>query len=131
VRSIDEGAAVKFEYIFFGLFFSFVAYFGYSMIRHGGLRGALFGAKVLRTVGEVSSSKRGLMSQKLKVHILDAESSVEGAVGIELTSSAPGSWSTTPIRLSNSEARNLIELLELATSADARTQRHPARHGIP
>ena len=58
---------MKFEYIFFGLFFSFIAYFGYSMIRHGGLRGALFGAKVLHTVGEVSSSKRGLMSQKLKV----------------------------------------------------------------
>ena len=126
VSSINEGAAVKFEYIFFGLFFSFIAYFGYSMIRHGGLRGALFGAKVLHTVGEVSSAKRGLMSQKLKVHILDTQTSAEGAVGIELTSSGPGSWSTTPIRLSNSEAQKLIQLLEQATSADAQARRHPA-----
>ena len=117
---------MKFEYIFFGLFFSFVAYFGYSMIRHGGLRGALFGAKVLHTVGEVSSSKRGLMSQKLKVHVLDAKISEQGAVGIELTSTAPGSWSTTPIRLSNSEAQKLLQLLEQATSADSQTRRHPA-----
>ena len=105
---------MKFEYIFFGLFFSFVAYFGYSMIRHGGFKGALFGAKILSSVGEVCSSKRGLLSQKLRVHILDGGDAIDRSVGLELTSSAPGAWSTTPITLSNSEARKLISLLEEA-----------------
>ena len=105
---------MSFEIIFFGLFFSVVAYFVYSMIRHGGFKGAMFGAKILSSVGEVRSPKRGLMSQKLKVHILDSDDFAERSVGLELTSSGPGSWSTTPIKLPNSEVRRLISLLEEA-----------------
>jgi len=104
---------MSFEVIFFALFFCVIAYFVYSIIRHRGFKGAMFGATVLSSVGEVSSPKRGLMSQKLKVHILGGESPTDRWVGLELTSSAPGSWSMTPIRLS-AETRKLIALLEEA-----------------
>ncbi len=102
------------ELVFFAIFFGIIAYFGYSTIRHGGFKGAMFGAKILSSVGEVSSTKRGLMSQKLKVHILDDDDPAGRSVGLELTSSGPGSWSTTPINLSRSEVRRLISLLEAA-----------------
>jgi len=105
---------MSFDVIFFALFFCVIAYFGYSIIRHRGFKGAMFGATVLSSVGEVSSPKRGFMSQKLKVHILSGESPTETSVGLELTSSGPGSWSMTPIRLTTSEARRLIALLEEA-----------------
>ncbi len=105
---------MTFEMIFFAVFFGIVAYFAYSAIRHGGFKGALFGAKILSSVGEISCAKRGLMSQKLKVHILDSDDPVDRSVGLELTSSGPGAWSMTPINLSSSEARRLISLLEEA-----------------
>jgi hypothetical protein len=105
---------MSFEVIFFALFFCVIAYFAYSIIRHRGFKGAMFGATVLSSVGEVSSPKRGFMSQKLKVHILGGESPTDRSVGLELTSSGPGSWSMTPIRLSTSEAKRLIALLEEA-----------------
>ena len=105
---------MSFEVLFFALFFGVIAYFTYSIIRHRGFKGALFGAAVLSSVGEVVSPKRGFMSQKLKVHILGSESPTDRSVGLELTSSGPGSWSMTPIRLSTSEARKLIALLEEA-----------------
>jgi hypothetical protein len=100
--------------VFFIFFFAVIAYFGYSIIRHRGFKGALFGATVLSTVGEVEGQKRSFVSQKVKVHILGGESPADRSVGLELTSSAPGSWSMTPIRLSMSEARSLITLLEKA-----------------
>lgn len=107
---------MNFEVIFFALFGSVIAYFIYSIIRHRGFKGAMFGAAVLSSVGEVASVKRGFMSQKLKVHILGGESPTDISVGLELTTSGPGSWSMTPIRLSTSETRKLIVLLEEAVA---------------
>ena len=105
---------MTFEMIFFAVFFSIVAYFASSVIRHGGFKGAMFGAKILSSVGEISLAKRGLVSQKLRVHILDSDDPADRSVGLELKSSGPGAWSMTPIGLSSSEARRLISLLEEA-----------------
>ncbi len=113
---------MSFELIFLGLFFGVIAYFIYSIVRHRGFKGARFGAEVLSSVGEVSGSKRGLMSQKLKVHILGGASSADRSVGIELRASAPGAWSMTPIRLSTSEARQLAALLERAVALSHSSQ---------
>jgi hypothetical protein len=49
----------------------------------------MFGAKVVSSVGEVRSSKRGLMSQKLKVHALRTDSPATPYVGMELSSPDP------------------------------------------
>lgn len=113
---------MQFEAIFFAVFACVAGYFIFNMIRHGGFRGAMFGARILSSVGEVQSSKRGLISQKLKVHVLDGGSMASPAVGIELTSSAPGSWSTTPITLSGADVRELISLLERALDRAFRTR---------
>ena len=107
---------MSFDVVLFALFFAAIAYLGYSIIRHRGFKGAMFGATVLSSVGEVAAQKRGFMSQKVKVHILGGDSPTDRSVGLELTSSAPGSWSMTPIRLSMPEARSLIGLLEKAIS---------------
>ena len=98
--------------VFFVIFGSFVAYFLYSMFRHGGFRGAMFGARIYSSVGEVSTGKRGLGSQKLKVHVLEIDDANEPRIGIELTSASPLSWSTVPITLSDAGVRELISLLE-------------------
>jgi len=103
---------VSFEVVFFIVFGAIASYFLYSVIRHGGLRGAIFGAKISSSIGEVSGYKRGLVSQKLKVHLLETDDHAAPRVGIELTSSAPGSWNTVPIRLSDDGVRELISLLE-------------------
>jgi len=105
---------MDFEVVFFTLFFCVAAYFGYAVIRHRGFKGAMFGATVLSSVGEVSGAKRFFISQKIKVHILGGESPTDRSVGLEFTSSGPGSWSMTPLRLSTSETRRLISLLEEA-----------------
>ena len=105
---------MSFELIFLGLFFGVIAYFIYSIVRHRGFKGAMFGAPVVSSLGEVASVKRGLLSQKLKVHVLAGDSPVDWSVGLELTSSAPGAWSMTPIRLAPSEVQTLIGLLEKA-----------------
>ena len=114
------------ELIFLALFLGVIAYFIYSIVRHRGFKGAMFGAEVLSSVGEVSSPKRGLMSQKLKVHILGGDNPANRSVGLELTSSGPGSWSMTPIRLSTSEAKKLIVLLEEAVARGVGSQLPPS-----
>lgn len=114
------------ENIFFVVFGCVVAYGIFSVFRHGSFKGAMFGARVVSFVGEVSGPKRGVMSQKLKVHVLDAEGPADPAVGIELTSSGPGSWSMTPISLTSSDAQRLIRLLEQATNSEFRARSTPA-----
>lgn len=100
------------EILVFILIGGAASYFLYSVIRHGGLKGAIFGAKISSSMGEVSGYKRGLVSQKLKVHLLETNDPAAPRVGIEITSSGPGSWNTVPIRLSDDGVRELISLLE-------------------
>ena len=102
------------EILFLAIFVGVLLYFAYSIIRNRGFRGAMFGAPVVSSLGEVSIARRGFGSQKLKVHILGGESPSDRSVGLELTSFGPGSFSMTPIRLSLAEVRTLIGLLEKA-----------------
>jgi hypothetical protein len=103
---------VSFEIVFFVVFGAIVAYSLYAIFRHGGFKGAMFGAKISSSIGEVSTKTRGVGSQKLKVHLLDVEDPTKPRVGIELTSSTPLSWNTVPIKLSDASVRELISLLE-------------------
>ena len=65
------------------LFVAFGAFFLYRMFRHGGLRGAMFGARVVRAVGEVSAESQGPVRVVLKVHLLERTGS-DKLVGLEL-----------------------------------------------
>ncbi len=81
------------------------------IIKFGGLKAALFGAKIERTIGEVSGSK-AMIKTVLKVHSLRAES--DKTVALEIVSTSLASYQMLPITLSTSETRKLIDLLETA-----------------
>ena len=83
------------------------------MLRFGGFKGALFGASILRTVGEAEGEHGSLVSRKVKVHVLSDPP--EKAVGLEFIAKSFGSYQMTPVVLSSAEAQALIQLLQAAT----------------
>jgi hypothetical protein len=62
-----------FEVLFFAVFAGVIGFF----------KAAMFGARIDRTVGEVSGEKQGPVSVALKVHILRREAA-EKLVGVEV-----------------------------------------------
>jgi hypothetical protein len=107
---------MPFDYVFPAFFAAFVGFFLYRTIRYKSLRGAMFGATVLQTVGEVDGARQGPVSVKLKVHVLGDTDRPEGSVGLELVARSFASWQTTPITLPRAEAQKLLILLQQATS---------------
>lgn len=105
----------KFEYLFFAVFAIVAGSFIYKILRHGGIKAAMFGAGIRNTVGEVSGSGPKPMKLALKVHELDDDSN-EKAVGLEIVAKSIGSYQMTPIALSVSEARKLSELITSITN---------------
>jgi hypothetical protein len=53
----NGGMGVNFEYLFLGLFVAIAGYFVFNLIRHNGLKGALFGGRIVETFGEVPGTK--------------------------------------------------------------------------
>ena len=105
-----------FETLFFVVFFAIVGYFVYRMIRHGGFKAAMFGARIDRTVGEVNGEKQGPMSIALKVHILRREAA-EKLIGVELVAKSFASYQMIPVTLSITQAQQLTSLLNDAVRA--------------
>lgn len=101
------------EALFFVVFAAVLGYFGYRMLRHGGFRGAMFGARIEQTVGEVTGEKQGPMNVALKVHALRRDDS-EKLIGIELVAKSFASYQMMPITLSVSQAQQLASLLQNA-----------------
>lgn len=90
-----------------------VLYFLSRVLRFGGFRAAMFGARIGHTVGEVYGSAGKWMGTTLRVHTL--EGSEDGrAVGLEIVSKGPGSYSMSPLSLSAVEATKLVTLLQSA-----------------
>jgi hypothetical protein len=104
---------VNLNYLFFAFFAFAVGSMLYKIVRNRGFRGALFGAPVQSTVGEMELHSRGMVKSRLKVHELAGRANgIE--VGLEIIHSTVGSWQTVPVALSASEARRLAEVLQLA-----------------
>jgi hypothetical protein len=101
--------------LFFVILALVVGYFGYRMLQHGGLEGAMFGARIERTVGQVSGERRAAISVALKVHTLRRDNS-EKLIGIELVAKSFASYQMVPITLSVHQAQQLVFLLQNATS---------------
>jgi hypothetical protein len=99
--------------LFFVVFAVVVGYFGYRMLRHGGFKAALFGARIESTVGEVAAERQGPMRVAFKVHALRRDNS-EKLVGIELIAKGFASYQMTPITLSVHQAQQLASLLQNA-----------------
>jgi hypothetical protein len=51
--------------LFFLVFAAVVGYFVYRVLRHGGFRGAMFGARIEDTVGEVRVERQGPVRNSL------------------------------------------------------------------
>jgi hypothetical protein len=103
--------------LLFVIFVVVVGYFVYRIFRLGGLKAAMFGARIERTVGEVPGEKQGLglMSVVLRVHALRRDNS-EMLIGIELVAKSFASYQMMPITLSVHQAQQLASLLQNATS---------------
>lgn len=80
-----------------------------KVVRHGGVKAAMFGAAVGRAVGEVPlSGGPRLGSHTVKVHVLEG---TDKQVGVEIAARGPFGFSMVPVSLSRSEARRLADLL--------------------
>lgn len=104
------------EVLFFAVFAAVIGFFAYRMIRHGGFKAAMFGARIDRTIGEVSGEKQGPVGIALKVHILRRDAA-EKLVGVEFVAKSFASYQMMPITLSASQAQQLASLLNEAVRA--------------
>ena len=91
-----------------------LAYFGYRVIRYKGLRGALFGAEIRRTVGEVEAGRIGPNRTVLRVHKLGSDNPSAKNVGLEIISKGIAGYTTTPVALSHADTATFIALLQQA-----------------
>ena len=97
------------------VFVCIAAAFAFNMLRYRGFKGAMFGASVQRTIGELELSRGAFATTVLRVHVLEGDASRE--VGLELVSKSPLSYHMTPFRLSRGDASALARLLEDASAA--------------
>jgi hypothetical protein len=102
-----------FSYMPVGLAALVAGAFLFKILKHGGFKGALFGARIEHSVGEVSGSGGKHMRSVIKVHMLQGDSA-DRTVGIECVIKSFASYQMVPLTLSVSEARQLISLLESA-----------------
>lgn len=108
-----------FEYVFFAIFGLVAVYMLYQVVRNRGFRGAMFGAPVAGTVGELDLGRRGMVRTRLKVHRLESKDATSPEVGVEFVTSTIGSWHMIPVALTRSEAVALSALLSQAAAQGA------------
>jgi hypothetical protein len=101
------------ETLFLVVIVAIAAYFGYRMIRHGGFKGAMFGARIDHLVGEVAADSQAPARISLKVHLLRRDDS-ERLIGIELVTRSLASYHMTPVTLTVGQAEQLASLLQNA-----------------
>ena len=107
---------MQFEHIFYVIFALVAARMLYKVIKHRGLRGAMFGAPLRKLVAEMELETRGMVKTKLKVHVLDPRDPSGGPhVGVEVIHSTIGSWEMKPISLTRDEAQKLADHLASAS----------------
>lgn len=87
-----------------------ILYWSIRFLRHGGLRGILFGSQISGTVGEIELGWRSGFKQTLRLYRL-----ADTSIGFELSTRGIGG-SIAAITLSNADAIKLIALLQSATS---------------
>lgn len=103
-------------YLFLAAFLTVAGYLLHRVIRHGGFKAAMFGARIDRTMGEVRGEKQGPVGVTLRVHLLRRDA-FEKLVGVEFVARSVASYQMLPITLSASEAQQLASLLNEAARA--------------
>ena len=104
---------MKFDYIFWALFAFAIAHMAWRYFRNGSFTGAMLGGKIKREIGQASASRGSFSSQTLKVYSMKS-SDGESFVGMSLVYKAPLAVSMQPIKLSKSQAQDLVRLLQQA-----------------
>ncbi len=100
------------DYLFVILFLFVAGSIIMKMLKHGGFKGAIFGAGIQRTIAEVPGSGPGFGCLSLKAHKLD--NSPRKSVGIELSSKSFSGYQMIPMTLSTTEVKQLTALLDQA-----------------
>lgn len=94
------------------VFAAVVIFFVFRFVKYGGLRGALYGSRIARTIGEVDLGRVAGASTTLRVHLLE-----NGNVVVEQSSRALLGVSLQGVPMSRENAGRLVALLEEAANA--------------
>ncbi len=108
------------DVLFPGIFLLVAGFFVYRIIKNKGIKSAMFSAHINTTVGEVAGIDQGMMTTMVKVHTL-GNSGITEAVGLEFVAKSMLSYQMMPISLSIAEAKNLIEVLNIAVAGSTDT----------
>ena len=85
----------------------------FRFVKFGGIKAAMFGARIERTIGEATGSgRRKIIRSIVRVHVLAGGR--DKAVGLEFVAKSFVSFQMLTLALSEDEARNLIRFLENA-----------------
>jgi len=108
-----------FPFIFVAIFVLIIGSFVFKIFKNGGLKSAIFGVPIERTVGEIAATNpsriMSIQSVAVKVHVLGG-TSPDKAVGLEFVAKCYPSYQMFPVSLSKAGARKLIMLLESAAN---------------
>ncbi len=107
---------MKIQYVFLGVLALAVIAFVYRIVRYKGFKAALFGARILSTVGEVPTRERGLglSCLSMRVHVLEEKGGRGTAVGLEVVSTGAARPYILTMILGCEQARDLEKLLSRA-----------------
>ncbi len=92
----------------FGLIAAWIVY---GIITKG-WTGSLFGARIKRTFETIEANSNAIAATRLRVHVLDTTN--EERIGLELRFTSWLAFSMTPVKMSRSTARQLIDQLSEA-----------------
>jgi hypothetical protein len=106
----------EFEYLFFAVFALVWVHLLYQVVKNRGFRGAMFGAPVARTIGELDLGRRGIVRTRLKVHCLEQRDDLLPNIGVEFVHTTFGSFAMSPLSLTRDQANTLSALLSQAAA---------------
>ena len=87
-------------------------------VRNRGLKGAMFGAHIHSTIGEVDLGKHGMMRTRLRLHSLEAHEPGIPTIGLEILTTSKLSYHMLPIRMTPEQGALFRELLARAAAGE-------------
>ncbi len=98
--------------VFFLAFGAIGFYLISRVFRFGGVKAALFGARIGHTLGEVEGAGGKWITATIRVHTLEGKD--DRSIGLEFVQKGPGAFSMQPFPMTAAEARKLTQLIEAA-----------------
>jgi len=106
------------SFVWFAVFGLVLLNIVYQVIKNRGLKGAMFGAPVARTVGELDLGGKWGVRTTVRVHVLEPREAALPQVGLELVTKSIASVSMRGIPLTPEQARSLSVYLSQAASLE-------------